>query len=122
VPHFQNQSPTKRIRSRSKVEKIARQIYQINRTNASVRARVRSAGRINRSNGSNSNWIPLSKLMKINHGIRQPPGFEQGNDMICLLKKGLYGSRQGARLWQFKAIDIFVKFGFQRLHSDALLM
>ena len=53
--------------------------------------------------------------------MEQPPGFEQGNDMICLLKKGLYGSKQGARLWQFKAIDIFERFGFQRLNSDASL-
>jgi hypothetical protein len=51
--------------------------------------------------------------------MRQPQGFHQGSpNMVCLLKKSLYGLKQGARQWNKKLHETFLELGFTRLISD----
>ena len=51
--------------------------------------------------------------------MRQPEGFHQGGpNMVCLLKKSLYGLKQGARQWNKKLHETFLELGFTRLISD----
>lgn len=42
----------------------------------------------------------------------QPPGFEQANDMVCKLNKGLYGLKQSGRVWYHKAHEALTRLGF----------
>jgi transposase InsO family protein len=53
--------------------------------------------------------------------MRQPEGFvvKGKEDWVCLLKKGLYGLRQGSRVWNLKADTLLrKKLGFTRLDAD----
>ena len=51
--------------------------------------------------------------------MRQPEGFHQGGpNMVCLLKKSLYGLKQGARQWNKKLHATLLDMGFTRLQSD----
>jgi hypothetical protein len=50
--------------------------------------------------------------------MRQPEGFEDGTDRVCLLVKTIYGLKQSGREWN-KEFDNKIKmFGFYRLKSD----
>jgi hypothetical protein len=50
--------------------------------------------------------------------MRQPEGFEDGTDRVCLLVKTIYGLKQSGREWN-KEFDNKIKtFGFQQLKSD----
>ena len=54
--------------------------------------------------------------------MTQPEGFrEEGNkaDWVCKLKKGLYGLKQGGRLWYERLGKALEEMGFQRTKSDS---
>ncbi|KAJ3502144.1 hypothetical protein NMY22_g18687 [Coprinellus aureogranulatus] len=38
--------------------------------------------------------------------------------MVCLLKKSLYGLKQGARQWNLKLHETLLEMGFKRLQAD----
>ena len=50
--------------------------------------------------------------------MEHPEGFEEGEDLVCLLRRGLYGLKQSARLWN-KMLDRRLKaLGYKQLQSD----
>ena len=53
--------------------------------------------------------------------MEQPVGFEQGDhkETICLLKKVLYGTRQGGNRWNHKMRTTLKTLGFKQTYSDA---
>lgn len=52
--------------------------------------------------------------------MAQPEGFVfGGSDVVCKLRKALYGTKQGARAWQIKLRQIlFEELGFSAIYSD----
>ena len=48
----------------------------------------------------------------------QPPGFEDGSDMVCHLRKGLYGLKQSPRAWNKTFDDFLQKYGLVRCIND----
>jgi hypothetical protein len=50
--------------------------------------------------------------------VEQPTGFEEGEDMICLLNKSLYGLKQSPRYWYQTLQDYLESMGFIRLYAD----
>jgi len=52
--------------------------------------------------------------------MEQPEGFViGGHHIVCKLRKGLYGTRQGARAWQIKLQQILVEeLQFRTIYSD----
>jgi hypothetical protein len=51
--------------------------------------------------------------------MKQPEGFEQkGADWVCKLQKGLYGLKQGGRLWYDKLHSVLLKLGFTQVLSE----
>jgi hypothetical protein len=54
--------------------------------------------------------------------MEQPEGFElygeNGELLVCLVRKSLYGFKQSARLWNRKLRRFLKKIGFYQLHSD----
>jgi hypothetical protein len=50
--------------------------------------------------------------------VEQPTGFEEGEDMICLLNKSLYGLKQSPRYWYQTLQDYLESMGFTRLYAD----
>lgn len=54
--------------------------------------------------------------------MRQPPGYQSGDkSQVCLLKKSIYGLKQGARKWNQKIDEILRKFGFDKSKEDPCL-
>jgi transposase InsO family protein len=49
--------------------------------------------------------------------IEQPEGFREGN-LVCRLKKAIYGIKQAPRQWYLKLHQLFCDLGFRRLESD----
>ena len=47
--------------------------------------------------------------------MRQPEGFkiEGQEDMVCKLKKSIYGLKQSSRQWYLKFDETITKFGFK---------
>jgi hypothetical protein len=51
--------------------------------------------------------------------MRQPEGFHEGGpNLVCRLKKSLYGLKQAARQWNKKLHSVLLELGFSRLQSD----
>jgi hypothetical protein len=50
--------------------------------------------------------------------IKQPTGFEEGEDMIYLLNKSLYSLKQSLRYWYQTLQDYLESMGFVRLYTD----
>ena len=51
--------------------------------------------------------------------MKQPEGFEQrGSEWVCKLQKGLYGLKQGGRLWFEKLDSVLSSMGYIRIKSD----
>lgn len=46
--------------------------------------------------------------------IKQPPGFEDKSDSVCLLNKALYGLHQSGREWYFEINSVLCKMGFEK--------
>jgi len=54
--------------------------------------------------------------------MEQPEGFHQGGpNMVCRLKKGLYGLKQAARQWNKKIHSVLVSMDFTRIKADAAI-
>lgn len=59
---------------------------------------------------------------KLNESIymKQPPGFQSWNkNLVCRLKKGIYGLKQAAKLWYDAIHAVLIEAGFQRSKADA---
>lgn len=51
--------------------------------------------------------------------MKQPPGFENNNkDLVCRLKKGIYGLKQAARLWNDTVHRLLTSHGFEQGKAD----
>jgi hypothetical protein len=51
--------------------------------------------------------------------MHQPEGFHEGGpNLVCRLKKSLYGLKQAARRWNKKLHSVLLELGFSRLQSD----
>jgi hypothetical protein len=50
--------------------------------------------------------------------VEQPTGFEEGEDIICLLNKSLYSLKQSPRYWYQTLQDYLESIGFTRLYAD----
>ena len=52
--------------------------------------------------------------------MKQPEGFEDEaqRDMVCRLKKGLYGLKQSGRLWYQELGRVLGTIGYRQLVSD----
>lgn len=51
--------------------------------------------------------------------MEQPKGFANNPDnMVCLLKRAIYGTKQAGRAWNIELNSALVTFGFRRLQTD----
>lgn len=54
--------------------------------------------------------------------MKQPPGFEEGeSNLVCLLKKSLYGLKQAAKTWNDAMHKLLTDGGYQRNRADPCL-
>jgi len=55
--------------------------------------------------------------------MKQPAGYVDAEhpDWVCHLKKGLYGLKQGGRLWNNKLNDYLLSIGFSRSKADSCM-
>jgi hypothetical protein len=51
--------------------------------------------------------------------MRQPPGFVDGDNLVCKLKKTLYGLKQAPRAWYFVLKKHLEHLGFARISADS---
>ena len=53
--------------------------------------------------------------------MEQPEDFEEEDhkEIVCLLKKALYGTRQGKNRWNHKMHTTLESLGFEQIYSDA---
>lgn len=49
--------------------------------------------------------------------MEQPEGFREGN-LVCRLKKAVYGTKQAPRQWYIKLHELLCDLGFRRIESD----
>ena len=50
--------------------------------------------------------------------MKQPEGFEQGEGLVCKLRKSLYGLKQSPRIWNQKIRGSLESIGFKRTNAD----
>lgn len=50
--------------------------------------------------------------------MQQPPGFQDNNEQVCLLKKSIYGLKQAARSWNMVLHEALEKMGFKQCIND----
>ncbi len=50
--------------------------------------------------------------------MEQPQGFQDGSNLVWLLKLALYGLKQSGQVWNNRIDSFFRKLGFHRLESD----
>lgn len=65
----------------------------------------------------------LNGKLKQSIYMRQPPGFEMKNqeNLVCKLKRGIYGLKQATKLWNDKVHKALVDIGFQQSKNDNCL-
>ena len=51
--------------------------------------------------------------------MRQPPGFEDGTERVCLLRRSLYGLKQAGHVWNKEFDRAMTDLRFTRLKSDS---
>ena len=51
--------------------------------------------------------------------MKQPPGFVEGDQLVCKLLKCLYGLKQAPRVWYYTLKAVLEKLGFQCVNADA---
>lgn len=50
--------------------------------------------------------------------MKQPDGYSDGTDKVCLLQKSIYGLKQAGRMWNKKLDDVLRKFHLKRSSFD----
>jgi len=54
--------------------------------------------------------------------MKQPPGYsvsaKNGKNLVCRLRKTLYGLKQSGRRWYQKLVEIMEKLGFSQCEVD----
>jgi hypothetical protein len=50
--------------------------------------------------------------------MKPPPGYDCPPNLVCRLKKSIYGLKQAARTWNNLLNETLTKLGYTRLHSD----
>lgn len=50
--------------------------------------------------------------------MQQPPGYQQGSNLVCGLNKAIYGLKQAPRVWFDKLKATLYNMGFQSTKSD----
>lgn len=50
--------------------------------------------------------------------MKQPEGFEDGTDRVCLLKRAVYGLKQAGRQWNIKLDAALQRFGLKKSKLD----
>lgn len=64
----------------------------------------------------------LHGLLEEDVYMRQPKGFEKGTpSMVCKLKKAIYGTKQGGRVWNQMLNEYLVSLGYSRTVNDNCL-
>ena len=60
----------------------------------------------------------LNRNLKENVYMAQPEGFsaEEKENLVCKLKKSIYGLNQTSRQWYLKFNDTITSFGFKKKH------
>ena len=53
--------------------------------------------------------------------LEQPEGFEKGNNLVCKLRKSIYGLRQAARNWYKKLHDFLLEKEMTKSANDPCL-
>lgn len=53
--------------------------------------------------------------------MKQPEGYADGSDRVCLLRKSLYGLKQASRQWNLKLNEILITAGFLRCKTDSCI-
>jgi hypothetical protein len=51
--------------------------------------------------------------------MRQPPGFQDGANLVCKLRKTLYGLKQAPRAWFFVLKHVLNDLGFEQISADS---
>ena len=51
--------------------------------------------------------------------MKQPPGFEDGSNLVCKLRKTLYGLKQAPRAWYFVLKGVLTNLGFEQVSADS---
>ena len=72
-----------------------------------------------------SNAFARSDITDHDLFVKQPTGYEkldsEGRPYVCKLKKGLYGTKQAARLWNIKFRNFLLQRGWRQYESDPCL-
>jgi hypothetical protein len=50
--------------------------------------------------------------------MEQPKGYDDNSGRVCLLKKGLYGTKQGGRIWNENLHQTLTESGLKRIQAD----
>ena len=53
--------------------------------------------------------------------MQQPPGFQDGSGLVCVLMKSLYGLKQAPRVWNQTLGDHLTSLGCKERARDAAL-
>lgn len=53
--------------------------------------------------------------------MKQPEGYNDGTDRVCLLKRSLYGLKQAPRCWNICINDFLLQSGFKQSEADPCL-
>ena len=53
--------------------------------------------------------------------MAQAPGFEDGTNSVCLLRKAIYGLKQASLMWYEEITSSLIEFGFERLESESCI-